>query len=304
MDGFVVRSSYSAITHGTYIGGSGSDSVNAVAVDSLFNFTVAGTSGSPDVPRAGSMPGFQGSTLGSFVTKISGSFAMAAVATPNFVLDIWRNTGYNGPATTLGAATYGLAGDVPVAGDWTGSGVKRLGVFRNGTWILDTNGNGVVDVSDKTVSFGVAGDTPLVGDWNGDGKTELGFFRQGTFTLDFSGHLTGVPTGLLDQTFVFGLPGDAAVAGDWSNSGVTRVGVFRNGQWILDLTGAHTPGAAYNFGQAGDRPVVGNWAGFGDSIGIYRNGVWILDYDLSRTISAADMVLAFGGPGYTPLIWR
>jgi hypothetical protein len=35
------------------------------------------------------------------------------------------------------ALSFGLPGDVPVAGDWDGSCVPRLGVFRQGVWILD-----------------------------------------------------------------------------------------------------------------------------------------------------------------------
>src|SRR5439155_26046818 len=37
----------------------------------------------------------------------------------------------------------GVAGDVPVAGDWDGSGTTKIGVFRAGyLWVLDTNGDG------------------------------------------------------------------------------------------------------------------------------------------------------------------
>lgn len=303
MDGFVVRSALSSTTHATYIGGSGNDSVNAIAVDSMFNFTVAGSTASTNLPVAGYMPGFQGATLGAFITKITGSFSLAVVAPPVFYLDIWHNTGYNGPNVTLGAVTYGVSTDIPISGDWNGTGSKLLGVFRNGTWILDTNANGVLDVADKTVSFGQAGDIPVVGDWNGTGRVKLGLFRNGTFILDLSGHLSGTSTGLTDATFTLGQAGDLPVAGDWANTGITRVGVFRNGQWLLDYSGTHTATVTWSFGQAGDKPVVGNWGGFGDAIGVYRNGLWILDYDLTHTISPADMVFSFGGASYMPLIW-
>ena len=29
----------------------------------------------------------------------------------------------------------------PVIGDWTGNGMMRIGVFHDGTWFLDLNGN-------------------------------------------------------------------------------------------------------------------------------------------------------------------
>src|ERR1035438_2259397 len=59
---------------------------------------------------------------------------------------------------------FGLAGDVPVAGDWDGSGVIRAGVFRNGQWYLDWNNNGRWDEGDRQFTFGVPGDLPVVGD--------------------------------------------------------------------------------------------------------------------------------------------
>src|SRR5258707_10848493 len=58
-------------------------------------------------------------------------------------------------------------------------------------------------------------------------------------------------------------------------------GVFRpnyNGQWVLDWDGTHQNQRVYYFGGAGDKPVVGDWTGSGQSkIGVYRNGFWILD---------------------------
>ena len=38
--------------------------------------------------------------------------------------------------------TYGMAGDIPVVGDWNGNGVSKIGVFRSGNWYLDYNGDG------------------------------------------------------------------------------------------------------------------------------------------------------------------
>jgi hypothetical protein len=42
---------------------------------------------------------------------------------------------------------FGDQGDLPVIGDWAGTGSPRIGVFRpaNGKWYLDLNGNGKLD---------------------------------------------------------------------------------------------------------------------------------------------------------------
>jgi hypothetical protein len=80
----------------------------------------------------------------------------------------YNNTGALEPE--LGESfSLGQSGDIPVAGDWNGSGTDKAGVFRNGWWLLDYNGNGVWDgeLIDRMVAFGWAGATPVVGDWNG-----------------------------------------------------------------------------------------------------------------------------------------
>ena len=63
----------------------------------------------------------------------------------------------------------GNTGDIPVAGDWTGNGMTKIGVYRNGTWYLDYNGNGIWDGCETgqpdrcyPVFGGMIGDLPVV----------------------------------------------------------------------------------------------------------------------------------------------
>ena len=77
-----------------------------------------------------------------------------------------------------------------MVGDWNFDGRKKVGIYSNGTWYLDYNGNGVWEgvAVDKAYSFGFPAATPVVGDWNGDGKTKVGVFYNGDWYLDFNGN--------------------------------------------------------------------------------------------------------------------
>jgi hypothetical protein len=79
------------------------------------------------------------------------------------------NRAWNPGVDLITAKFGGVAGDVPVTGDWDGNGVTDIGVYRNGNWYLDMNGNRAWNpgVDLITAKFGgVAGDIPVTGNWN------------------------------------------------------------------------------------------------------------------------------------------
>ena len=214
-------------------------------------------------------------------------------------------------------------GDIPVAGDWNGSGVSKIGIYRpsSGQWYLDYNGNGTFDAGDKVYNFGgIAGDIPVVGDWNGSGTSKIGVFRSGFFwVLDVNGD-GAFGTG--DAAFAFGgVTGDVPVVGDWTGNGVTKVGVVRPftqggvpAFWILDANNNHAVDAGdliFPFGGiVGDVPVVGDWNASGVSkAGLLRQGFyWLLDYNgtAASTLGGAEVVaFAYGGiTGDVPIVGR
>ena len=66
--------------------------------------------------------------------------------------------------------SFGVTGDLPVVGDWDGTGTPNIGVFRpsTGEWLIDLNSNGLWDGCDVDTCFGPFGqdgDLPLVGKW-------------------------------------------------------------------------------------------------------------------------------------------
>ena len=88
----------------------------------------------------------------------------------HWYLDTNGNHRWDGCAIDSCRGPFGLKGDQPVTGDWDGTGVKRIGVFRpsTGSWYLDMNGNGLWDgcaVDHCPGPFGLKGDVALTGKW-------------------------------------------------------------------------------------------------------------------------------------------
>ncbi len=119
---------------------------------------------------------------------------------------------------------YGTSGDKPVAGDFNGDGVSTIGVFREGTWILDTDGDGRLTANDTSFQYGTAGDLPVVGDFDGDGIDEVGVYRGGTWYADTNGDQE---LDAHDKVFELGGAGDLPVAGDFNGDGVDEPAVYQ-----------------------------------------------------------------------------
>ncbi len=300
-DAFVTKlnSTGSQLIYSTLIGGTLSDSAAAIAIDHYGTAVIAGQSLSTNFPTVSAFQTQLKGAESSFVARLPVGWTPMVYSSGGWwSVDYLTNAGSNGIAPAIQTiSTFGAAGEIPFVGDWNRSGTQNIGVFANGTWFLDLDGNGTFDSGDRSFVFGQAGDIPVVGDWDGSGTVKAGLYRNGTFILDYSGHLSGVPTGKPDVTFAFGLPTDIPVAADWSGSGTTKVGVFRAGQWLLDNNGSHTiNGAVKNYGQLGDRPLLGDWDGSGMvKAGVYRAGSFLLDYNGNWAIDAAgDVTLTFG----------
>ena len=91
-----------------------------------------------------------------------------------------------------------------------------IGIFRpsNGIWSLDSNGNYIWEVSDKSLSWGLPGDIPVIGDWNGDNKDEIGIFRpsSGIWSLDSNGNYIWEVS---DTSLSWDLPNDVPAVGKY-----------------------------------------------------------------------------------------
>jgi hypothetical protein len=108
---------------------------------------------------------------------------------------------------------FGIAGDIPLAGDWDGNGTTTIGVYRPSNqkfYLRNSNDTGIADI--PPFQYGIPGDIPIAGDWDGNGTTTIGVYRptNAKFYLRNTNS-----TGFASIGFYFGIPGDIPIIGNW-----------------------------------------------------------------------------------------
>jgi serine-aspartate repeat-containing protein C/D/E len=119
---------------------------------------------------------------------------------------------------------FGGANDVPIAGDWNGDGIRSVGIYRNGKWYFDMDGDGRWSDGDQVATFGQEGDIPIVGDFNGDGIEEIGIYRAGRWIIDTNGNRQ---IDAADREIDLGTAEDKPIVGDWNGDGIDEPGLYR-----------------------------------------------------------------------------
>jgi hypothetical protein len=206
-----------------------------------------------------------------------------------------------------GVKFFGPQGATPVPGDWNGDGKDEFGVYANGAWYLDLDGNGLQN--EGGMNYGPQGALPVVGDWNGDGKDEIGLFKDGIWFLDANANRQW-DTADYTNPAMLGWAGATPVVGDWNGDGRDDLGVYANGMWFRDRDGNGTytaaeQAAAVAFGWPGMQPVVGDWNGDGkDNLGIYYQGGWFRDVNANNQWDENDAShpVFVGWAGATPIV--
>jgi hypothetical protein len=233
--------------------------------------------GTPAAPRAGkSRP----ATIGAFDPRTATFFLRFA----------------NAPGNPDRQIRFGAPGDVPVVGDWDGSGATQVGVYHapSRTFSLSTADGGVRSV---VVPFGASGvEEPLAGNWDGSGIDTVAIWRPGERTLHWAvANRDGADWRLRREEDADGL----AVAGRWRCSGRSELAFYKGS------SGFTLPGAASSvpFGNPGDVPLAGDWDGDGTvTIGVYRSSDAVFRLRNALAPGPPDVVFRFGPPGSLPVV--
>ena len=188
---------------------------------------------------------------------------------------------------------YGTAGDIPVPGDYLGTGTEQDAVYRpsRGAWFIQ----GLAPI----LFGGAPDDVPVPADYDGDGRQDVAVFRPSTsrWYILTSGSAFGTTI-----VKVFGGAGDTPLPGDYDGDGRADVALFRDAtvQWWVLRSSDGQVNLSW-FGNPGDQPMPADYDGDGRmDVAVYRpqSGRWFIRQ------SSSDEVLAiqFGGnPGDVPV---
>jgi serine-aspartate repeat-containing protein C/D/E len=204
--------------------------------------------------------------------------------------------GYGSHGNRMQSIRFGMAGATPIAGDFNGDGYFEVGIYRDGQWCIDMNGNGIWDRGDLWAHLGDDSDIPVTGDWDGDGKHDIGIFGP---------EWEGDPRAIEAEP---GLPDVQNSADGPKKNPPPPIDSATDGYRVLKRTAkgpirADVIDHVFRYGRMGDQAVVGDWNGDGiHSIGIYRGGEWFMDVDGDGRWSKADRRASFGTRDGQPLV--
>ncbi|MEP7288884.1 MAG: choice-of-anchor Q domain-containing protein [Chloroflexota bacterium] len=241
--------------------------------------------------------------MGAFEWRPSETIGIFRPSSTAFYL---RNSNSSGNADL--ALGFGASTDKPVVGDWTGSGIKTIGIYRNGLFLLPASNMAGAPVT-YSFALGIPGDIPFSGRWTAGALHDgVGVFRPSNGLIYLKNNLT---TGYADFQMVLGIPGDVPIAGDWNGDGIDSPGVFRPStvQFYLSNQVCNCNATAnyiVGLGISGDSPFAGDWNGTGiTGIGVFRPSNGLIYLKNGPTVSGfADQSFVFGIPNDVPLAGR
>jgi hypothetical protein len=227
--------------------------------------------------------------------------------------DSWQLRDHKTGAVT--SITFGVAGDVPIMGDWNCNGVETPALFRQTkppgepnlpeglAHYVNDNSPGV-RIGEFRFILGNPGDIPLAGDSNGDGCDSLSVYRPSEQQFYIADTLPPpIPLNQPLQAFnankqyIIGNAGDKPFVGNFDGDGVETIGLHRESTGLIYYLNSHPPtgtsppaDAQYVFGDPGDRLVAGDW--------VIVDGKW--NRALFRSSNATLYFRDDNAPGFKP----
>lgn len=332
-DAFVAKfnpslSGNASLIYSTFLGGTGTDRGQAIAVNSIGQAVITGVTGSSSFPLQNAFRSTN-QINEAFVTVLSSNGA--SLLNSSFLGGSGEEQGFdvklgvNGLIYVVGTTN---SNNFPMAMPFqsTRRGLKDIFItkLRFGSGILSSSylggndddfdtrffvkGNSIFVVG-ETKSTNLSTTTGVIkpnfgGNTDGfiakilDTKIEsIGVFRPSTTFV-----LTQSTTNIVAQnaTFTAGLSGAKGISGDFDGDGIDTIGSFTNGIW--KIRNANFPSLNFSnailttqFGVAGDLPVIGDWNGDGiDTIGVYRPSTQQFFLSNSFANPQVDITIQFG----------
>ncbi|MCZ2391807.1 MAG: M12 family metallo-peptidase [Acidobacteria bacterium] len=196
----------------------------------------------------------------------------------------------------FGAAHWGLAGDVPVPGDYDNDAKADFAVFRaeanaaNPDFYIFNSATSTITM----LSFGLPGDVPVNADYDGDGKTDISVHRpsDGTWWILMS---TG------GATFSTIPAGAIPAPGDFDGDGKADVAYYMGsaGSFTYRPSTGGFPVTATGLGTSTDVPVIADYSGDAKAeIALFRplTGDWYIYNPAAGTTTLTH----FGSAGDIP----
>lgn len=209
-------------------------------------------------------------------TRLIAAVDANAVESPPADLAVWRpSTGawwvMSGQVMPQISFPWGMAGDVPVPGDFDGDGSTDFSIFRPSSsqwWIFRSS-----DSSYYALPFGTAGDRVAPADYDGDGRTDAAVFRPSNgFWYIFRSSTNSM------EVRQFGMLGDIPSPADYDGDGRADVGVWRASNKVFySMNSSDAAVRSILFDQSGSEAISADYDGDGRADHAIRNGsTWII----------------------------
>ncbi len=239
-------------------GGKSSD-----ASSTPFPSLTLGTANSRIVPAD-----YNGDSITDAGVFLSGAWSIRLIA-PN---------GIGTPTGSIINASLGVAGDIPMAGNFFGSREAEIAVFHpaTGEWTIKTLPTSPIpNQVTGPFNWGLAGDIPVPEDYDGDCILDIAIYRpsSGDWWIKYS-----APPQATQLIHFGGDPTDIPVPEDYDGDGKADPAVFRssNATWYIlqSLNGIKIK----QFGNPPDVPVPADYNGDGmTDIAVFNGGNWTID---------------------------